>query len=259
LEIGAAVVPERRRGKSWKVRVQVAIDMDELQIALTDDDARAAEWEIAVLLSDTEGFKHWDLLGVYRASPGSSGRLDSRILHELVLDDVKPGRYELRAFVHDRSADRFGATQTEIVLPPPGDAALVGPIVQRGEQTHLVSPLPLRTKKIRPSATRTQTVHGPLPWGGHAAVPQGDPVSFRLLVCAEGDVRIRSTVRREGSDRPYEGKSETIAVRADGSCATAALAVDTWGLEPGTYSLRVDWDEGEGAQALFDVVAEARN
>ena len=43
----------------------------------------------------------------------------STVLHERLFEGLAPGEYELRAFVRDRKADRFGSMRTTIRLADP--------------------------------------------------------------------------------------------------------------------------------------------
>jgi len=255
LEVGAALVPLRAGGKRWDARVEVGIDLGDLFVGLTDDDAQAAEWEVAALLTDGEGNKHWEMLGVYRASPGEDGRVDSLVLHGKSLENLNPGRYELRAFVHDRMADTFGAARFEIELPEPGAPGLAGPIAQRPVSPHLFNPLPLRGKELARTKGKTRTAEGPLPLGGDPFVPRGRLVRFLTQICSEGAIELRSVVRHEGSERSFEEKSETVG--DGGGCRPVVQTIETRGLEPGRYAYEIEWDgAAPGARATFEVIAD---
>lgn len=253
IAVGAGVVPLRAKGSKWQARIEVGLDLSELRVALTDDDEQAAEWEVAALLSDADGNRHWEMLGVYRASPDSSGGLDAWMLHEHSIPDLRPGRYELRAFVHDRADDRYGTATAEIELPQPGRAGLAGPLAQLPERAHLLGDLPLREKNIDAGASPASTATGPMPLGDRAIVIQGEPLQFSTLVCAAGRTEVRSAVRSERDERSFEGRVETVEPEASG-CAPLVQSIDTWGLEPGRYSYRLEWDEQpQEALAWFEV------
>jgi hypothetical protein len=256
LEIGAALVPVKASGTRWKARVEVGFHLEELQLALGDDDRQSAEWEVAALLSSAEGEKHWEMLGVYRASPGTDGRLDSWILHERSFEQLRPGRYELRAFVHDRAADLYGAALGEIELPDPRKPGLAGPVARLSERGRLVGDLPLRKKKMHGTSSPTRVAHGPLPIGNGGRVPVGESVSFATLVCGVGSSEVDSAVLRESDGKLFEGLTESVEGHDSGGrgCSTLVQSVDTWGLEPGAYLYRLRWNEGTAeALAGFEV------
>lgn len=258
LDVGAAVLPIKASGSRWKARVEIGFDLDTLQLALDDDDGQSAEWEVAALLSKTDGEKHWEMLGVYRASPGTDGRLDSWILHERSFDELRPGRYELRAFVHDRSSDLYGAAVGEIELPDPRQPGLAGPVARLSERARLVGDLPLRKKKMNGSTTPVRVARGSLPLGDGGRVTPGEPVSFATLVCGVGSSDVSSAVLREADGRVFEGLTESVAGSdaAGRGCSQLVQSVDTWGLDAGAYLYRLRWNEGASeALAGFEVKA----
>lgn len=255
LEIGAALVPVAARGKRWNARVEIGLDLGSLRVALGDGDQEsAAEWEVGALLSDGEGQRHWEMLGIFRARPAGGGRLDSLVLHERPLEGLEPGRYELRAFVHDRSAGTYGAALDEIDLPPTDRPGLAGPVAQRPPAAHLLEPLPLRSRSPGKTDELSRAAAGPLPLGDEPLVARGQVVQFLTFVCGPGATEIRSAVRREADARPYEGKSETVVVPDGARCAPFVQAIESFGLEPGRYSYEVESDRSTaGGQAAFEI------
>jgi hypothetical protein len=254
LDVGAAVLPLRQHGKRWEARVQVAFDLADLTLT-AEADGPAAEWEVAALLFDGAGERHWEMLGVWRASPESGTRLAMPVVHERVIDDLAPGRYVLRAFVHDRVTDRFGATVAEIELPAPGSTALSGPIALTPETDRLVKALPLRDGRSRAVEPPSRMERGPLPLGSDPRVPRGTAVSFSTLVCGASPTLVRSAVRPEAGDRAYEARTERVLPAGNGACATLLQTVDTGRLDPRRYHYEVEIGAEGGAKAAFEVLS----
>lgn len=254
LEVGAALVPVAARGKRWDARVEIGLDLAALQVALGEDDRQTAEWEVGALLSDGEGRRQWEMLGIYRASPDARGRIESIVLHERPLGGLDPGHYELRAFVHDRGADRYGAALGEIDLPPTDRPGLAGPLAQRPATAHLLEPLPLRGRSPGKADELGRPAAGPLPLGDDPLVARGQVVQFLTFVCGPGATEIRSAVRREAAAEPYEGKSETVVVGESGGCVPLVQAIESLGLEPGRYSYEIEADRtAAGGRATFEI------
>ncbi len=254
LDVGAALVPLRPRGKRWEAEVQVAFELSGLTIA-AGDAGPAAEWEAAALLFDGEGERHWEMLGVWRASPGSGLRLDTPVVHARSVEDLPPGRYVLRAFVHDRTSDRFGAAAAEIELPAPGLEALAGPLALRPEAPRLLSPLPPRRARPGAPAAPDRVEPGRVPLGDDPRVVRGRAIEFLTLVCAAEPAVARSAVRPDEEDRAYESRTEPLVPDGDGGCSRLLQTVDTGRLDPGRYRYEIDAGlAGGAASAAFEVV-----
>jgi len=252
LELQAAVVPVVARDGRWDVRVQIGLDLADLELAPSDDDGRdSVEWEAAALLSDESGRKHRELLGVYRARPGDDGRIDSLVLHDHRFDGLKPGHYELRAFVHDRFADRFGAVQLSIDLVSPEEQGRIETLVVRDATPHLRNALPLRDKGgVTTGIPAVET--GPMPLGDPPRVTRGTALTFLTWDCRTGQRRYRSGIAAAGE--PLDLGPVADGIDGTGQCNRIAETIDTAVLPPGRYLYEIAGrDDDVRSGATFEI------
>ena len=254
LDVRAAVVPIRASEKSWDVAVQVTFDVASLKPSPMDD--HDGEWEVAALLARDEFRKTWEMLGVYRARREGNERLRGIMLHEQRFEDLKPGKYELRAFVRDRAENIFGGAAVAIELPVPEDGGLAGPVMVRPRGSLLRSPLPLRKKK-KPAATETTSREsGPLPLGDRVTVSPGEAIQFLTWACSGDTSRVQSAVSRDDGELWV---SKPVETRESGPCNKLSEIVDTDLLPPGSYAYEVSTggDTPKTATAAFAITDSA--
>ncbi len=251
LDLRAAVVPLQASARTWDVSVQIAFDIGSLKVSPMDD--HNGEWEIAALLAHEDFRKTWEMLGVYRARRGDDGQPQGVVLHERLFEKLKPGRYELRAFVRDRAANLFGGASVEIELPAPEKGGLSGPVMLSPHESHYRSPLPVRKKRRPKALPATAREDGPLPLGNHVSVSVGQAVQFLTWDCSGGSTPRPTALLGDGESwtpRPAE-------IREAGTCVELSDIVDTRQLEPGHYVYEVTTG-GEVAAAVFDVEPRER-
>lgn len=239
LDVQSAVVPLAASEKTWDVAVQVAFDLASLGGTIDDDNL--GEWEVAALLGRDEFRKNWEMLGAYRASRDGIGRPRGMVLHEQVLEGLKPGRYELRAFVRDRATNRLGGTRIQIELPEPAKGGLAGPVALRPNEWRIPNRLPLRKKKKPDAVMQAKFELGPLPLGSPGTVQSGQSLQFLTWSCAVDPTLARSAVSGGAGER---WTSKPADLRSSGNCTELSDIVDTGLLPPGLYGYEVS-DGGE--------------
>ena len=252
LDVRAAVVPVRASAKSWDVAVQVTFDIASLAPSPMDD--HDGEWEVAALLARDEFFKTWEMLGVYRARQEGDEPPSGIMLHEQLFEDLKPGKYELRAFVRDRAENVFGGAAVTIELPAPGDGGLAGPVMVRPRGSLLRSPLPLRTKKKPAASATTSRESGTRPLGDRVSVSPGEAVQFLTWACSGDTSRVHSAVSGDDGEPRV---SKPVETRESGSCHRLSDIVDTDLLPPGDYAyeLSTGGDTPKTATAAFAIIS----
>jgi VWFA-related protein len=248
--LAAAVIPLAAGKRGWDVSVQVTLDADAL-LQLPRQDKKAGSWEVGALLSDEGGRKSWEMLSVSEFKRSGEGQ-NVTILHERRIDGLRPGTYELRAFVRDRLANVYGGARAEIVLPRPAGPTVVGPIVTRGHDAAVRTTLPLLDKAGRTSAPARSGSIEPtaLPLGDRAVRP-GEALEFWSWICPGDAVLAVPNVARYVAlnDEPLF-RFESPAVAAAGACTAIVDRLDSTPMAAGDYTYHLHWDRANAGDAL---------
>src|SRR5206468_6586788 len=104
------------------------------------------------------------------------------VLHEHLLQGIRPGSYKLRVFARDRAASTLGGAETSLLLPFPGKDALAGPVLLLASRRHLDAPLPTFDKKSGSENHVTASRTGSIPSPG-GAIRRGVPLEARTWIC----------------------------------------------------------------------------
>ena len=244
LNVTAAILPVSVTGKRWDVRVQVVLDSETFSL-LPSGAELEAHWEVGALLAREGGKDPTEMLGVSRVRCNAEGGCGATIVHERLIEKLRPGAYELRAFVRDRWADVYGGAKAEIVLPAPGDGAVVGPLLVIPNGRYVSTSLPLRTRKARLSVSSESRVStGFLPLGRPPA-RAGDPLALLSWICPKERGGSAPTIRRRLFLKgvPQVGLDEGQPVPI-GDCWSIADGVETSRMTPGRYDYELSWGAG---------------
>ena len=254
--LATAILPIAGRGRSWDLSLQIALEANLLTM-LPEGPRTKGSWEVGALLVHQKSGRSWEMLAVSDVRvPDHTDLSRAFIVHERVLEDLRPGVYELRTFVRDRWANLFGGARATIELPRPAPGALVGPLMQAVEATHMRTVLPLRKRRgAQDPPARGVTQTGPLPLAGHS-VPRGESVEFVTWVCPGDHKDSIYEARRFVSldDRPLFRFDEPLVQRA-GDCAALRDRLDTAPMETGSYSYTVNWNPEPGAEPVSARIA----
>jgi hypothetical protein len=175
-------------------------------------------------------------------------------VHTHAFTKLKPGRYRLAAFVRDRTAAVFGASEVALELPEAGRAGIVGPILMFTSEQHLAAPLPLAGDEISAERAASELRAGPVP-AGHLPLPPGRSITLVSLLCGEGARPVpEQIVRYVSRDDTPLFKLERGRVEPAGSCTRVVDFVETWRLVEGVYDYNLRWT----ADAANDLVATIR-
>lgn len=244
LDVVASLQPVEAGARRWKAAVQVAMELSTLGLVTVGRGAES-RLEVGALLEDEDRGKIWELAGsaTLRGKVGAgSGAV---LLYENVIEDLRPGRYRLRAFVHDRSLDRSGLGDAALVLPHPGRDGFIGPLASLPGRRVYSASLPLvgGPDTVAPGVIRIRPDDSPL---GSRMVRRGEPLRMTSWICAApehaGDQLIRYV---EKSGVPIYRMPMGWADRA-GRCTRVTDLFHTIELQPGLYTYRVGWREEGG-------------
>ena len=260
--LAAAVIPLTADKRGWDVSVQVTFDAEAL-LQLPRQAQSAGSWEVGALLTDERGRKSWEMLGVSEFKRTGEGKNPSAIRHERRIAGLRPGTYELRAFVRDRWANVYGGARAEIVLPRLRGPAVVGPVVTRGHSAVVRTTLPLLDKAGRttePSrAGSIEQVALPL---GDRAVRPGEALEFWSWICpGDAALAISGVARHVASEDKPLFRFEAPFVSAAGDCTALVDRLDSTPMAAGHYTYQLEWDRdgaGDALQAETDFTVGSR-
>ncbi len=256
--LAAAVIPLTADKRSWDVSVQVTLDADAL-LQLPHQANRAGSWEVGALLSDEGGRKSWEMLSVSEFKRSGEGQNLTAILHERRIEGLRPGTYELRAFVRDRLANVYGGARAEIVLPRPAGPTVVGPIVTRSHGAAVRTTLPLLDKAGRTSAPARSARIEPLavPLGDRAVRP-GEALEFWSWICpGDAALAVPDVARYVALDVEPLFRFEGPGVAAAGVCTALVDRLDSTPMATGDYTYHLRWGDALQAETAFTVRADA--
>lgn len=257
----ASILPVSAGREGWDVKVQVALDVPSVAL-LPGESGNKGSWEVGALLFDLKARRTFEMLGISELR--RSGRAESRmaVLHERTIEGIRPGTYELRAFVRDRVTNAYGGASVQMELPRAEKGTVAGPLVMRDGKSYLRTSLPLREEaRSDPLATRDPEV-GPLPLGANHIRP-GESLEFHTWICPGeiGDDLDEALRYLSSNDRPILRFEQPRITRAgDCACLTDTLASPE--LAAGRYTYHLRWQphaDGEPRQAdvSFEVELKA--
>ena len=232
--------PMRLRKGRWQVAVRVAMDAEGL-LLLPAAGGKSGAWETGALLHRDPGVDAVELLAHSRLTVENKAIAGSYIVHERVLDGLKPGEWYLGAFIRDRNARTFGGGKVEITLPKPGEAGISTPVPFLSGQPWIRTGLPDLTdqpKQVAGATRSTETLRASLPLPKRP-VRRGDGLTFKTWVCSPKQGKVADVVRFVARDGEPIFRFETVKPPRGGSCAEVVDPVDTRYLTPGEYVYHV--------------------
>jgi hypothetical protein len=255
IPVAVSIVPAAVSGSRWDVKVQVALHTDSLAL-LPEETGRGGEWETGALLHRLDAEKSWEMLGVYRVRRGIEGESAVPVVHEKLITDLKPGPYRLAAFVRDRTANVFGAAETTIDLPDPGDGGAAGPVLMLASRPRLDVPLPLYTERLADKVTSASRGSSSIPARADP-IPRGTAIEALTWICpgkkAPPAVKAVTFLSRLGR-RAFSTGSHVLE---DGeTCRRFTDRFETEPLEDGGYVYFVEWSRPAGGPGTVEAPLE---
>lgn len=265
--LAVAITPVASRSGRWDARVQVILDtasMARIQSAVTRAGTTEGTWEVGALLSDAGATRSWEMVGqseIHGRNGAEGGGVVPAVVHERIVEAIRPGTYELRAFVRDKWTDLAGGARAVIELPRLNAAAMIGPQVLLQDRPMVRTTLPYRGEAAgsAPQATRLLE-RGSLPLSGKPVRP-GERLEFRTWICpGKSEAALPATERSL-----FQGASQLLRFDAppvveEGGCARVVDALDTTTLAPGPYGYTVRWISSpkgtpQDAEVAFEIAS----
>jgi VWFA-related protein len=241
LPLTTTLLPVERTKSGWAASVQVVLDLDSLML-LPDGERSAGTWEIGALLYREEGGRPKEMLGASEVRRDGQDPTGRHIVHERIFESLKPGTYRLGSFLRDSGANLFGGAEAETVLPKPGKAGIVGPLLMSPPRPVMHTGLPLLKKK-KGQITRTKkTVSLPIPIP-EDPVPARSLLSARTWVCPSKPGKPGTVLRYVAQDGEPLFRFEGDEKKEAGDCFQLNDLIETVRLEPGSYTYHVRWRE----------------
>jgi len=242
--LSAAILPVSTTTKRWDLKLQVALDPRSLGL-LPHGTKRVASWEIGAVLVKQGGRGGVEMLGVSRVTCPEEG-CATTVVHERVIEGLRPGTYELRAFAHDRWTDVYGGAKAKLELPRPGRPSAVGPLLVAESGKYISADLPLRSKNSRPD--ESMGVHSSV--GVHPLGEHDEPVAVLSWICGKKKMEAQPvTTRRLSFEGAEVSALEAATLERIGHCWAVQDTVDTSRLTPGQYDYELVWEETSGLAA----------
>jgi hypothetical protein len=235
----------------WRMAVRVAVDARAL-LLLPAAGGRAGAWETGALMYRDTGSDPAELLAHSRLTVEDEAAAGRYVVHERILEGLKPGERYLGAFVRDRNARAFGGGQADMILPRPGEAGLSRPVPLRTGQPWIRTGLPDLTskrKKVAGESRSRETLTTALPLPGQP-VHRGDALALRTWVCAPKKGRGDAVVRYVSLAGKPIFRFDSVTPPRAGTCAEVTDPLDTRFLEPGEYTYHIKYSLGDAAGAL---------
>jgi hypothetical protein len=225
-------------GRSWSMAVQVVVASDAL-VTLPTAAGNTSSWEAGALLHRDDGAKPQEFMARSTLRVTSLDAKRQYIVHEHILKKVKPGNWQLGAFIRDKNAALFGGAATELNLPRPGEAGLSTPVLyMRDRITHRTSLPELRTKNDLPmTQTRATTVQSLA--AGTTSIQSGDPIEIQSWVCAPKNRAADQPMRFLTNRGKPVFRFKKYDPPAAGTCSRIVDEIDTGFLLPGEYTYHV--------------------
>jgi hypothetical protein len=249
LPVTASLTPLAMDKGRWSVAVQVAVSADAL-LLLPAAGGRFGSWEAGALMYRDDGSDPTEFLARSRLSTNSDDSSGSYIVHQGIIEGLKPGSWRLGAFVRDRNANLFGGAENETVLPRPGKLGLSTPVLLQSGRSWLRTELPILKKKPDPTSAGA-VVEGPLPLSGEP-VGWGNPVEVRTWVCAPNKGGAGRLLRYLVRDEEPIFRLDHADPPPAGSCTELVDVVETRFLTPGEYAYRLRYNVPQDGKMLED-------
>ena len=238
--LSSSLHPMSLKKGRWQVAIRVAMEAEGL-LLLPAAGGKSGAWETGALMYRDPGVDPVELLAHSRLTVENEAIAGSYIVHERVLDGLKPGEWYLGAFIRDRNARTFGGGKVRMTLPKPGEAGLSTPVPFLSGQPWIRTELPDMTNKPKQVAGATRSTEArltPLPLPKRP-VRRAHGLEFRTWVCSPKKGQAADIVRFVARDGEPIFRFETVKPPRDGSCAELADPVDTRFLEPGEYGYHI--------------------
>jgi hypothetical protein len=247
--VSVGLYPEQAKGGRWSARVQVALEVDALQLRPVQDRPEG-QFDVGALLSELDRDRSHEMLSgslVRRPIAGATGMF---ILYERVIPDLRPGRHRISAFARNRDLNLYGGAETRLDLPECATGGLVGPLLRLAERRRALSPLPLLKDQAREGGGATEISTGPVP-AASDGVPRGALVEMVSWLCGkptrddskrrDGAAGVHATIPERFllyAGRPID-RFPTPQLTEAGDCVELIDRIDTARLEPGEYEYRL--------------------
>jgi VWFA-related protein len=260
LPVAAALLPVLSAGGRWKLSVQVALDADAIAY-LPAAEGREAQWQVGALLHGEASDETWEMLGVSRIHRKAEVQSTAAVVHRRVIDDLRPGRYRLAAFVRDENTGLFGGAEAVIDLPPPGSGRIAGPVILRSSRKFFMAALPALAGKTTSSSSVSEVHEDAIP-ARAAPLTTGDTLVVDTWLCP-GARSGPPPVRFVSRDGVPVFRFEPVAPQSAGRCLLFADTIDATRLAAGTYAYHFRWNgpgntEPQEAEAKFEISPERR-
>jgi VWFA-related protein len=254
LAMSAFLLPLSATDRRWRAAVQVALDIDRLRL-LPLAEREIGELDVGVLLYREDGRGSWEMLTGDKVGKPSGRQVGGSILHQRVFDDLRPGRYQLRAFARHRNLELFGAAAATLELPAAQKGGIAGPVALCADRQRFVLPLPLAKEQLPDEAPVPQLTRGSVP-ATSDAVPRGELLEMVTWVCPPGRFEPdpaepaagMELIRYVARDGDPAFRLPDPEVEAAGVCIRVADQLQTTALDPGSYTYHLAWMEAPGAE-----------
>jgi hypothetical protein len=236
LTVTASLHPVGIEKGRWNLMVRVAVETEGL-LLLPAAGGRAGSWETGALMYREPGTDAKELLAHSRLTVEEQAATGAYIVHERLLEGIKPGEWYLGTFVRDRIARGFGGSESAMTLPKPGEAGLSTPVPFRSGQRWVRTALPNLTDKPKKVADETHSREIlleslPLP---NCPAHRGNDLEFRTWVCAPKKGKGVEAIRYIARNGEPIFRFEMVKPPKGGFCIELVDAVETRFLEPGEY------------------------
>jgi hypothetical protein len=249
LPLTASVTPlAKNENGSWSVALQVVVSADALYLLPATGEEHGS-WETGAILYREHDGKAQEFLARSRLSAAARDLSGNYIVHQRLIEELRPGSWRLGAFVRDRNANLFGSAEAGMVLPNPGRAGLSTPLLMRTGRSWVLTELPFLNKKDEAPAEAGKVLKEPLPLSTEPVI-RGETLELRTWICAPekggGERLLRYLVM---GDEPLFRLDHTEPPPS-GSCSPIVDRIDTRFLSPGEYAYRIRYSAAAGGEII---------
>ena len=258
IPLAIAFTPVAFDGSRWQMAVELAFDLDSLDLLPDSRHRQRARWSAGAAIIRGEAREIWSLEAKSAMVRDTGGETTPpTILHRQVIDDLPPGEYRLTSFVADHEAEVFGGASLEIELPKPSERSTIGPFLRLAERETVLCPLPPTGEGDATQETNKQISLEAVPFDSKALVGEGS-IEVSTWLCpgkrAAAAGRIARYLSREGRAL---FRFETKTDAEEQGCFEIRDEIplgDTKRMGPGRYEYHLIWRGAEG-EAPIHLVA----